>query len=84
MRRYVTMLDEMLNCSARVGRAGASIVEETGDMKVKQDTRMVAVHFLYFGQFFGLEGSFGPSHVTYYVVINRGGRSNGLGGYVLD
>lgn len=65
MRRYVSTEDVILNSSARVGRAGASMVDETGDMKVKHDTRIVAVHFLYLGQFLGFERSSGPDHVTY-------------------
>lgn len=46
MMRYVSNPDVIENSSASVGSAGASIVEETGEMKVKQDTRMVEVHFL--------------------------------------
>lgn len=55
----------MLNSLARTGRAGANMVEETGEMNVKQETKTVAVHFFDFGQFFGFEGSFGESHVTW-------------------
>lgn len=64
MRRYVTTEDVILNSSARVGSAGASMVDDTGDIKVKHDTRIVAVHFFRLGQFLGFEGSSGPDQVT--------------------
>jgi hypothetical protein len=48
-----------------VVRAGATIEEETGEMKVNRETVMVAAHFLFVGQFLGLSGSSGPSHVTW-------------------
>jgi hypothetical protein len=54
-----------LNCAAMVVRAGATIEEETGEMKVNRETVMVAAHFLFVGQFLGLSGSSGPSHVTW-------------------
>ena len=38
------------------------MVEEKGDIKVKQDTRIVAAHFRCQDQFMGFSGSFGPSH----------------------
>ena len=44
--------------------AGATIVEDTGEMKVKHDTRNVAVHFFVWLQLRGLEGSSGPDQVT--------------------
>lgn len=40
------------------------MVEATGEIKVKHETSMVAVHFLLLGQFLGLAGSSGPSQVT--------------------
>lgn len=64
MSRYVSKSDEMLNSVARSGRAGASMVEETGEMKVKQETRIVDSHFLFLAQLWGFEGSSGPSQVT--------------------
>lgn len=45
-------------------RAGATREEDTGEMKVKQETRTVANHFFFIGQFLGFEGSSGPLHVT--------------------
>ena len=44
--------------------AGAIIELETGEMKVKSETVMVAAHFLCRLQFLGFIGSPGPSHVT--------------------
>lgn len=65
MRRYVSKSDEILNSFARSGKAGASMVEETGEMNVKQETRIVESHFLRLVQLCGLEGSWGPSQVTW-------------------
>ena len=45
-------------------RAGATIDDETGEMKVKDDTTMVAAHFCLNVQFLGFSGSSGPSHDT--------------------
>jgi len=45
-------------------RAGAIIEEDTGDMKVKEETTSVAAHFFLIDQFLGFPGSSGPSHVT--------------------
>lgn len=55
------------NSDAIVERAGATIEDETGDMKVKDDTTIVAAHFLLKLQFFGFSGSSGPSHETWLV-----------------
>ena len=44
--------------------AGAMIEEDTGDMKVKEDTTKVAAHFLPIDHFFGFSGSSGPDQVT--------------------
>ena len=52
--------------------AGAIIEEDTGDMKVKEDTTTVAAHFLLIDQFFGFSGSSGPDHVTYVVFQSVG------------
>lgn len=38
--------------------------EETGEMKVKEETTMVATHLRLVDQFFGFSGSSGPSQVT--------------------
>ena len=54
----------MLNSLAMVDNAGATIDDETGDMKVKDETTSVANHFRFVVQFFGLAGSSGPSQVT--------------------
>lgn len=45
MMRYVSKPDVISNSSANVSKAGASIVEDTGEMKVKHETKMVEVHF---------------------------------------
>ena len=43
---------------------------ETGDMKVKRETVMVASHFFFRVQFFGLSGSPGPSQVTRLISFS--------------
>jgi hypothetical protein len=45
-------------------RAGAIIELDTGEMKVKSETVIVAAHFFCLLQFLGFKGSFGPSQVT--------------------
>lgn len=50
-----------------VDKAGATIVEETGEMKVKHETNSVDTHFLGRLQLRGFAGSFGPDQVTYYL-----------------
>lgn len=57
----------MWNSDAIVERAGATIEDETGEMKVKDETTMVAAHFLLKLQFFGFSGSSGPSHEIWLV-----------------
>lgn len=52
-----------------VDKAGATIVEDTGEIKVKQDTKSVEIHFLGRLQLRGLDGSSGPDHVTYSASI---------------
>ena len=54
----------MLNSAAIADRAGATIEDDTGEMNVKDDTTIVAAHFLLKLQFFGFPGSSGPSHET--------------------
>ena len=39
--------------------------DDTGEMKVKDETTSVASHFLLRVQFFGFSGSSSPSQVTY-------------------
>lgn len=46
--------------------AGATIDDDTGDMKVKEDTTSVAAHFFFMVQFFGFSGSSGPFQVTFW------------------
>lgn len=50
-------------------RAGAIIDDDTGDIKVKQDTTNVAAHFFLIDQFLGFSGSSGPDQVTYTVLL---------------
>ena len=50
--------------------AGATIEEETGEMKVKQETTTVAAHFLRMLQFLGFAGSSGESHVTFAIELS--------------
>ena len=44
--------------------AGATMDEDTGLMKVKDETTNVASHFCFRVQFLGFAGSLGPSQVT--------------------
>lgn len=60
------MLDVIPNSVAMVDKAGATIVEETGEMKVKHETNSVDTHFLGRLQLRGFAGSFGPDQVTYF------------------
>ena len=53
------------NSSAMVPSAGATIDDDTGEMKVRADTSSVAAHFLRVGQFLGFSGSSGLFHVTF-------------------
>ena len=43
---------------------GVTMVEEKGEMNVKQETSMVATHFLCHDQLSGFSGSWGPSQDT--------------------
>jgi hypothetical protein len=54
----------MCRSFARDVRAGATIDDETGEIKVKHDTIKTIDHFLRIGQFLGLSGSSGPVQVT--------------------
>ena len=45
-------------------RAGATMDDETGEMRVKKDTTIVAAHFRLKVQFLGFAGSSEPSHET--------------------
>ena len=47
-----------------VDSAGATNEEETGEINVKHETTIVAVHLRFLDQFLGFAGSSGPSHVT--------------------
>lgn len=53
----------MLSSVEMYGKAGATIVEDTGDMKVNNETIIMAAHLFLPGQFLGFSGSLGPSHV---------------------
>jgi hypothetical protein len=54
-----------------LGRAGVTIVDEKGEMKVNSETKMVATHFRFHDQLRGLSGSSGPSHVTYVLLVRQ-------------
>ena len=54
----------MLKSFAMADIAGATMEEETGEMKVKEETTIVAAHLCLVDQFLGFWGSSGPSHVT--------------------
>lgn len=55
-----------------MSRAGATIVDERGEIKVKDETNIVAVHLRKRCQLRGLEGSSGPDQVTYLVKFVNG------------
>ncbi|RAQ36291.1 hypothetical protein DPQ28_11830, partial [Pasteurella multocida] len=54
----------MLKSREMAPMAGATIEDETGEMKVNEETTRVAAHFLPLPQFLGFSGSSGPSQVT--------------------
>lgn len=54
----------MCNSAEMDGRAGATMVEDTGEIKVNSETMDMVIHFLLPGQFLGFSRSLGPSHVT--------------------
>lgn len=56
---------EMSKSSAMTGRAGVTIVDEKGLMKVNMDTSIVTTHFRGCDQLRGFAGSFGPSQVIW-------------------
>lgn len=58
----------MLNSFAMTGSAGATKVDETGEMKVKHETMSVAAHLRERGQFNGFVGSSSPDHVIYMWI----------------
>ena len=60
----------MANSSEIAAMAGATIEEDTGEMKVNEDTTKVASHFRFRVQFLGFSGSSGPSQVTWRSVKN--------------
>jgi hypothetical protein len=55
----------MWNSASRTGSAGATIDDETGEMREKRETMAVAAHFLPKDQFLGFAGSSRPFQVTY-------------------
>src|ERR1700761_9409771 len=64
------VLDTLRSC-AICGKAGATIADATGEMKVNDDTTKVAIHFRFIGQFLGFSGSSGPFHVTRFGSLCR-------------
>lgn len=52
-------------------KAGATMEEDTGEIKVNSETVIVAAHLFLDGQFLGFSGSSGPSHVTYTACQNQ-------------
>lgn len=54
----------ILNSEAIELIAGATIDDDTGEMKVKDETTNVAAHLCPFVQFLGFSGSSGPFQVT--------------------
>lgn len=64
------MPEVMLKSLAIWSRAGATIVDETGEMKVKQETSTVADHFRFRVQFRGFVGSEGEDQVTWILSLD--------------
>lgn len=64
MTRYCSMSDLIPNSVAIVDNAGETIVDETGEINVKDDTSKVATHFFERLQLSGFAGSSGPFQVT--------------------
>lgn len=54
----------MCKSAAIWGRAGATMAEATGEMKVKEETTKVAIHLRLRGQFLGFSGSEAPVQET--------------------
>jgi hypothetical protein len=63
MTRYCSIPEVMLKSLAIWSRAGATIVEDTGEMKVKHETSSVADHFRLRLQLRGFVGSVGDDQV---------------------
>ena len=59
-----------LKSLAMLMRAGAIMELDTGEMKVKRETVIVAAHFFCLLQFLGFSGSCGPSQVTRLVSFS--------------
>lgn len=70
MTRYRSMPEVMVKSLAIWSRAGATIVDETGEMKVKQETSTVADHFRLALQFRGFVGSEGEDQVTWILSLD--------------
>src|ERR1700747_2484673 len=67
----------MCRSAAMEVKAGATIDEDTGEMKVNRETETVAAHFFLLGQFFGFSGSLGPSQSTIFEFSrDRAGRAD--------
>ena len=64
IKKYVSISEPVFRSVASIGKAGASIVLDTGEIKVKHDTKKVAVHLRLRGQFRGFSGSVSESQVT--------------------
>src|SRR5450432_3171982 len=61
----VSASDWILKSSEIASKAGATMEEETGDMNMKRETRIVIPQRLLVVQSIGFSGSFGLLHVTY-------------------
>lgn len=76
MTNIFSMEEVIENSSAIASSPGATIVEETGDMNVNEETIRVAAHFRPRVQFRGFLGSSGPSHVTWVCLAYATGEKD--------
>lgn len=73
-------MEEVIPYSSAIAlRPGATIVEDTGEMNVNEETIRVAAHFLERVQLRGFAGSSGLSHVTLVCLAHAtGGKYTGM------
>lgn len=67
MTKTCSMDEVMPNSFPMAAKAGATMVDDTGEMNVNDDTISTAAHFAGRLQLRGFSGSSGPDQVTYPV-----------------
>ena len=73
---WVSKAVGMENSDWRIGRAGATMLDATGETRRKREVRRVVVHFLDEGQFLGLSRS-ASQEVAVAVVVGFCSSSRG-------